>query len=387
MKKIGLIGTPNMQIKINRRSAYAPIRYEATRPFAVPISKAYVAASKRGEEARIAFVKRQLLPLLRTATANLGREQGPGPLQSEAVNIQVFGSYVDSGKVIFDLSKTLTQSLLITDAESIPCGELPFPADCFYLHFGNDLGLSDDGFDIEGAFVKRLEDRMLIDLVPHGFGQPHFLALPMGESFVGAPVLLDDPTKPVSQSLTDSIANVLAMNAKIFEEMAEIESQLERQYGQVVKVPSPVERLAEKGPLLQKALTLIVNAMFYLAAEPDDVAEDWGRETPKEALEKLQAAQKPGEIRTLENTLRKAGYSKVRLVGRRFAQSIAAQQIQEASASGKTLAVHFRRGHFRRQPYGPERALRKTIFVAPVLVNAGSGGEPQGRIYEVPAPK
>lgn len=88
-----------MQIKINRRSAYAPIRYEATRPFAVPISKAYVAASKRGEEARIAFVKRQLLPLLRTAAVNLGREQGPGPLQSEAVNIQVFGSYVDSGKV------------------------------------------------------------------------------------------------------------------------------------------------------------------------------------------------------------------------------------------------------------------------------------------------
>jgi hypothetical protein len=101
MKKIGLIGTPNMQIKINRRSAYAPIRYEATRPFAVPISKAYVAASKRGEEARIAFVKRQLLPLLRTAAVNLGREQGPGPLQSEAVNIQVFGSYVDSGKVIW----------------------------------------------------------------------------------------------------------------------------------------------------------------------------------------------------------------------------------------------------------------------------------------------
>jgi len=90
-----------MQIKINRRSAYAPIRYEATRPFAVPISKAYVAASKRGEEARIAFVKRQLLPLLRTAAVNLGMEQGPGPLQSEAVNIQVFGSYVDSGKVIW----------------------------------------------------------------------------------------------------------------------------------------------------------------------------------------------------------------------------------------------------------------------------------------------
>lgn len=376
-----------MQIKINRRSAYAPIRYEATRPYALPISKAFVAASKRGEAARIAFVRGQLLPLLRTAASKIGREQGPGPVQSEIVNIQVFGSYVDSGKIIFDLSKTLTQSLLMTDAENIPCGELPFPADSFYLHFGNDIGLRDDGFDIEGAFVKRLEDRMLIDLVPQGFGQPHFLALPRGESFVGAPVMLDDPTKSVSQSLTDSIDQVLAANAKIFEEMAKVEAQLERQYGQVVKVPSPVENLSEKGPLLQKALTLIVNTLFYLAAEPDDVVEDWGRETPKEALEKLQAAQKPGEIKTIENTLRNAGYSKVRLVGRSFAKSLAAQQIQEASASGKMLAVHFRRGHFRRQPYGPERALRKTIFVAPVLVNAGSGGEPQGKIYVAPAQK
>lgn len=374
-----------MQIKINKRSAYAPIRYEATRPFAIPIGKAFVTASKRGEASRLDFVRGQLLPLLRTAAAKIGREQGPGPLQSESINTQIFGSYMAGGKVVFDLAKTLTQTLLITDAEDIPCGELVFPANCFYLHFGTESGLSNDGFNIEGAFVTRLDDRMTIDLVPQGFGQPHFLSLPMGEPLIGAPVLLNDPAKPVSQALSESITNVLAMNAKMYEQMAEVEKQLERQYGQVVKVPAPVERLAEKGPLLQKALALIVNTMFYLSAEPEDVSDDWGRDTPTEALGALQTAVKPGAIKTLENTLLKAGYSKVRFVGKKFAQSIAAQHIQEATASGKTLAVHFRRGHFRRQPYGPERALRKTIFVAPVVVNADHGGDAQGRIYTVPA--
>lgn len=375
-----------MQIKINKRSAYAPIRYEATRPYAVPIGKAFLAQRRRGEDARMAFVGRQLLPLLRTAVAKLGREQGPGPVQSEILTTQVFGMYLDGGKVIYDLSKTLTQTLLITDAEDIPCGELTFPASSFYLHFGSDSGLSDDGFNIEGAFVTRMDDRMTIDLAPQGFGQSHFLSLPMGESLVGAPILLNDPLKPISRALADSIVNVLSINAKMFGQIAEMERQLERQYGQVVKVPSPVQRLAEKGPLLQKALGLIVNAMFYLAAEPDDVTNDWGRDTPKEALDTLQATDKPGAIKTIENTLLNAGYSKVRYVGRKFAQSLAAQHIQEATASGRTLATHFRRGHFRRQPYGPERTLRKTIFVAPVVVNVGNSGEVQGRIYSVSPP-
>lgn len=375
-----------MQIKINKRSTYAPIRYEATRPYAVSIGKAFVAEHKRGEAARMAFVRGSLLPLLRTAVAKIGREQGPGPVQSEIVATQIFGGYLEGGKVIFDLSKTLSDTLLITDTKDIPCGELPFPTSCFYLHFGSDSDLSDDGFNIEGAFVTRMSDRMTIDLVPQGFGQPHFLSLPMGEPLVGAPVLLNDSAKPIAQALTESIASVLEMNAKLYEQMAETERQLERQYGEVVKVPAQVQRLAEKEPLLQKALALIVNTMFYLAAEPEDVMDDWGRDTPTEAVDALLSAEKPGTIKTIENTLLRSGYSKVLFVGKKFARSITARHMQEATANGNILATHFRRGHFRCQPYGPENALRKTIFVAPVLVNAESGGELQGRVYVVSPP-
>lgn len=375
-----------MQLKINKRSAYAPIRYEATRPFAVPIGKAFIAERNRGEKARVAFLQGQLLALLRTAAARISREQGPGPLQAEILNTQIFGGYVDSGKIIFDLDKTLISTLLLTDAGDIPCGELTFPADSFYLHFGPESGLTDDGFGIEGAFVTRTEGRMVFDLVPQGFGQSYFLSLPMGESMVGAPVKLDDPAKPVSTALRESIAESVEANTRVFEQAAEMERQIEEQYGQIVKVPGPTVRLTEKQPLLQKALGLIVNTLFFLNAEHDDVMTDWGRDTPPDALDALRASTKPGTVRTVENTLLKAGYSKVRFVGRKFAQSSVATDIREAAASGKTLAAHFRRGHFRRQAYGPENALRKTIFVAPVVVNAKVGGEVPGRVYTVSAP-
>lgn len=36
--------------------------------------------------------------------------------------------------------------------------------------------------------------------------------------------------------------------------------------------------------------------------------------------------------------------------------------------SGRELRFHWRRGHWRMQPYGPDNSLRKSIFIAPVLV-------------------
>lgn len=372
-----------MQVKINKRSAYAPIRYEATRPYAVSLGKAYLAEYQKGEAARMKFVGSKLLQMLKAGVSKMGQERGPGPLQAEIVNVQVFGSYCSGGKVIFDVSKVLTQTLVHTDAEDIPCGELVFPASSFYLHFGADAGLVDDGFDIEGAYIARHRDRMMVDLVAHGHGQSHFLSLPMGERMTGTHVMLDDPEKHVAQALDEAIADILEKNHQMLEQIAQIERQLEEQYGQVVKVPSPVENLAAKGPLLHKALALIVNTMFYLAAEPDDIEEDWERGTPTEAIAELRVATKPSVIKNIESNLRNARYTKVRFVGRKFAQSVSGLLIQGAQDSGRKLTTHFRRGHFRRQHYGPERALLKRIFVAPVVVNADAGGEPTGHIYDV----
>lgn len=372
-----------MQIKINKRSAYAPIRYEATRPYAVALGKTYSTECQKGEAARMQFVGGKLLQLLKAGVSKMGQENGPGPVQAESVNVQVFGGYCNGGKVIFDVSKILTQTLMHTDAEDIPCGELIFPANSFYLHFGPDTGLMDDGFNIEGAFVIRYKDRMAVDLVAQGFGQLHFLSLPMGESTTGVHVKLDDPEMPVTRALDEAIVEITEKNAQMLAQIAQLERQLEQQYGQVVKVPSRADSLATKAQLLHKALALIVNTMFYLAAEPDDIEDDWERGTPSEALEALRIATKANTIKNLESTLRNARYTKVRFVGRKFAQSVSGLQIQQAQDSGRKLATHFRRGHFRRQHYGPERALLKRIFVAPVVVNADASSDPAGRIYDV----
>ena len=372
-----------MQIKVNKHSVYAPLRYEATRPYAVTLGKAFVSQANKGERQRMAYIRDALPSALSTAIGRLTRAPHPAALQTEHQCIQVFGSYYQSGRIIFDVQKPLTAALLLTDVEDIPCSELVFPVDSFYLHFGEVSELLIDGFAVEGAFVHRHSDILSVDLVQRGFGHPQFYTLAQGESLLGVSVDLSDQSKTVVQALTDSVAAIVQQNAESLAQVEALMRQLEEQYGQSVRVPFAGEHLTQQLPVLKRAMALIINALFYIAAEPNDVQEEWGSDTPASVIEALKIAKSPGQIRTLENTLKNAQYTKVKVVGKVFSTSIESRAIEEALGTGRHLATHFRRGHFRQQAYGPERSLRKRIFVAPVVVNASNAGETPGRIYEM----
>ncbi|OBK38612.1 hypothetical protein A5658_03580 [Mycobacterium sp. 1245111.1] len=54
--------------------------------------------------------------------------------------------------------------------------------------------------------------------------------------------------------------------------------------------------------------------------------------------------------------------------------------------TGRTTAPHRRRGHWRRQHFGPGRAQIRRVRIAPVMVNAGRLGADRPQIYRLPAP-
>lgn len=371
------------KVKITRNSRYAPIRYEATRPYAMRLGKLHMTEAKKGAARRMTFVQKDLFPLLLREIQQLGKPPGPGPGQAEISNVQIYGGYQDSGRIIFDVRQELSRSLLATDSTEIPCEAVAFPMRSFYLHFGSGSGLRDNGLEIEGAFVQHLEEdkAMLIDLVPAGaFSYKTFWQLPMGEPLTGVRIDLNNPSESVSAALDRSIDDVMTRNRSIFAQIAQMERQLTEQYGEVVKVPSPVENLADKRELLHRAIQLVLNTLFFLVAAPEDVQEDWEEEAPAEVVAQLHS-EKFGTRKTAENNLSSQGYVRVRFIGRHYAGSAEAKAVSEAMGTGRTMATHLRRGHFRAQPYGPERTLRKTVFIAPVVVNAGKC-ETAGRIYD-----
>lgn len=58
-----------------------------------------------------------------------------------------------------------------------------------------------------------------------------------------------------------------------------------------------------------------------------------------------------------------------------------------AEPTGRTTAPHRRRGHWRRQHYGPGRTNTRRIRIAPVMVNAGRLGGDRPQIYRLPLPE
>lgn len=371
------------KVRITRNSRYAPIRYEATRPYATRLGKLHVAEAKKGAARRMAFIQKDLFLLLLREIQQLGKSPGPGPGQAEIANVQIYGGFQDGGRIIFDVRHELARSLLATDSTEIPCGAVAFPTRSFYLHFGPGTGLRDNGMEIEGAFVQHLvEDKaLLIGLVSAGsFSYKAFWQLSMGEQMTGVRVELNNPSESVSAALDRSIDDVMTRNQAARDQVSQVERQLNEQYGEIVKVPSPVENLTDKRELLHSALQLVLNTLFFLAAVPEDVQEDWEEEAPAEVVAQLHS-EKTGTRKTAENNLANQGYVRVSFVGRHYAESAEAKALSEAMGTGRTMPTHLRRGHFRNQPYGPERSLRKTVFIAPVVVNAGKC-EPAGRIYD-----
>ncbi len=376
-------------VKLSPKSRYAPIRYEATRPFAAQLGRRFVMeTSGKTAEQRGAYISNQWMPLVREAVGKLGFHSGPGPGQAEMNNLQLFGGYQAAGKVIFDVRKELSRSLLITDAQDIPCSALVLPCDAFYIHFGQGSGLVDQGFEIEGVFVKKYTQtatepaRLAVDAVPMGyFAIREFWSLPMGEGLTGVSIDLSNSDESIVEALNRSIDHIVEANKAMYAQHEEFEKMLSAKYGEPIKVPTPIDNLGDKRDLLAKVLQLTTNTLFFLAAEPDDVYEDWDLSAPCDLIQQTHS-DKPGTRRTAENTLAKQGYVKVRYVGGQYAASVGKEHSSIHESTGKTVTTHFRRGHFRRQPHGPERMLRKTIFIAPVLVNPGQGELP-GRIYEV----
>jgi hypothetical protein len=87
----------------------------------------------------------------------------------------------------------------------------------------------------------------------------------------------------------------------------------------------------------------------------------------------------PSKRNKLKAALTADGYAIVRLVG----TELDAGKPQQG-ATGLSRRIHWRRGHWRMQPYGPESALRRRIWIKPMLVgsDAGQGVEPlHGHIY------
>lgn len=347
--------------KVTSKSPYAPIRYEAKFSFMLP--EYYKWRKSLTAEQKMSHTHLNDWLLEKMPSWDLIYEDAVAALDTFSM-----GQFYEAGKNIYDMPEILLETLNMTDIGNIPISALELPHNFLYLHWGKFSK------DFQGVFIghERIDSRSnayTFDFVTHEFGtgqldksdwQPEstasiHLVYQHGDETLQA---LFEKDKSSSESVMNFLGTQFGHN--------------QEQQNEILQ-----STLNEKA-LCQKHMALAVNSLFYLLSAKD-LETDWGSDVPQDKLAKLQKEKSPGGKKSLEDGLQAAGYRKVHYMGRVYAKSAEARALKNHIATGRTVASHWRRGHYKQQAHGKNMALRKLIFIAPTLINPD--GEQAGKIH------
>lgn len=126
-----------------------------------------------------------------------------------------------------------------------------------------------------------------------------------------------------------------------------------------------------------KALRLVVNSLCYLSSYPEQVERVWP-ELPKHVQAQARDKAK-GNKKKMESMLEKMGYRPLHFCGLKFVQ----EHVGIGGGSEESRRQHWRRGHWRNQPYGEGRQQYRLRWIQPMLVNRDpeSKHQPLGGLY------
>lgn len=144
-----------------------------------------------------------------------------------------------------------------------------------------------------------------------------------------------------------------------------------------------LDMLMPRHESFMKLLRLAINALVYMNAYPDDIETKWPANASPSKLRELRSAKDKKTKSRVLSELAKAGFTPVHLCGRKLDEQIQAQQAAAGERETKAVAMHWVRGHWRRQAHGPGNSLRKIIWRMPLLrgTRQAPEDEPLGHIY------
>lgn len=311
-----------------------------------------------------------------------------------------WGRYVQSGRQIFDFPPSMVEMFKETDVEDIPLNMVRMPYTCQYLYFGAQPDLElEPGWFIDGAYVERFQEdgdfAVTVTACPADHSQSH-LWPGYAEPYFSQGFLERFRTTDLGTAVDEVLAEEMATHNKRINEVPGSKDITAEVTAEAVAagedIPEGVQLVDQSGvnsrvrldttsrrfPVYRAALRLVVNALCYMTAYPDDVEASWPEGTP-ERLKAQTTSPKFKEARNAKSKLEALGYVPVHFCGRAWTQPA----VPSSGTGRKGVATHWRRGHWKRQPHGEGRKLRKLIWIMPTLVGRedAAGDDPLGHIY------
>ncbi|WP_432731169.1 hypothetical protein [Variovorax sp. W6] len=322
--------------------------------------------------------------------------------ESESFTAAMFNvAFHAGGRNIFQFPKRLMEMLERTDVDDLALESLHFPYEALYLSFGPQSGLEPaPGWQADGAYVfchdiTEDDGRRTLSFVqfcvtfapvadPDCYGRlaenpEPFLLMAFGDEAL---------RMGIGEASDREISNRIARLRKERDGTTEFADQA-KQLGLSSKQSESARTALEELPRLQdcweRITRLIVNALAYLSAYPDDVEARWPAGAPSQLVEKISKAATTKDQRQAKTELGMLGYAAIQLCGKSFDQNFQ----QEAPGNSAARVIHWVRGHWVRQAYGPAHSLRRLQWRRPHRRNtdAGDGTEVIGHVYKVEGAK
>lgn len=282
--------------------------------------------------------------------------------------------FISAGRQVFQFTPPILADFKCTDLSETPIGKLTLPYSAGFLHFGrqDDL-LLDDQWRAEAEYV----DGAYYHCGPAGQLTIQFtLSRPGGKwSKLPGPGF-SIPETDLGMPAHEVIDRVLDADVADAEDIRHKEAVHD----------TVSEWDAATRPVVHAALSLVVNALFYLDGYGADLELTVPAEAPqavREAYEQAVKRGKPKAMRNARNALMAEGFTVVRLCGALVNDTA---PTEECEAGGHSVRTHWRRGHWRMQPCGPQLTQIKRVWVRPSLVCKDAGSAVKGHIYSVEVP-
>lgn len=307
-----------------------------------------------------------------------------------------FTEFNRCGRQIFDFPTKMIEMFRQTSVDDVPFELLKLRYPCFYLHFGpqRDLELA-PGWHPDGAYVSTLGEaqhlQMALTAAPpdvetyaqwDSHPDPTYIqAFPPELLRVGAGEAVDRVLSDRMAELSKQVAGKSDF-AQAFEQLrASGALPPGAQSAQTRNASKELAALPAQHAAWSQMLRLVVNGLAYLSAYPEDIQTQWPRKTPQSLLAQVQG-HTPKQRQRAASKLAALGFSPIHLCGMQFRL---ATENDTASDGARSVQTHWRTGHWKRQPYGPQMSLRKLQWRQPVMVNPREPVEDEalGHIYLV----
>lgn len=271
------------------------------------------------------------------------------------------------GKNIFVFSDDIANAFLKTDVEDIPITLLKSPYEAFYFKFGQHTQIQTvpgkDRF-LDGAYIFVKPNGMVVeytqcssDCSTGSWGLGFFLDLSHAKTVGEA---LEQGIKSQAESIHKHTEEA-AHSGDGYQFMQDTETQRQAVFEHGV-------------PIYKEVTKLIANGLAYVLYERDSIKEDW-LGAPEKLLHKLEKSLTPNEKCRNESKLMSLGFSKI------FLCSPNIEKNDGQLPSTRELSPHWRRGHWRHKPCGPNLSSIRLVWIRPTIVRKDKGEPDQGHIY------